>query len=149
MYYLFLNGAFTCEHTGTNLQFAALLEASFATRYEGRDEWIHFVWCWTYLDVDWKVQVELYHPLGEIMKCLQRQYIFHYLNTHECSKISEQTNKKQMLKTICRPSALCSSSVINEEWGKGCALFLGFLKWLILTCWRLNLYFTLHWIISL
>lgn len=65
---------------------------------------------------------------GEIMKCLQRQYIFHYLNTNECSKISEQTNKKQMLKTICRPSALCSSSVTNEEWGKGCALFLGFLK---------------------
>lgn len=64
---------------------------------------------------------------GEIIKCLQRQYIFHYLNTHECSKINKQNKTKQKanaLKIVLRTSALCSLSDINEEWGKGCALFL-------------------------
>lgn len=38
MYYLILNRTFTSEHTGINLQFAVVLEAVFARRYEGRDE---------------------------------------------------------------------------------------------------------------
>lgn len=38
MYYLMVHRAFTREHTGINFQFAEVLEAIFARRYEGRDE---------------------------------------------------------------------------------------------------------------